>query len=273
MARTRTNDDGTVSINRIDSFVEALDGEQIENIANFEDFLLKIEDLVAREYPGVSRNALNNARGDWYESLIVLGANEYVRERESAFGLVRLPNINSFSCENLYGAEIAELIADLRNVLADEADVSLISSNPDFVVVDASLYECRDASAGTADDLEYLNEIYQSLAGECDFESIVGYCSVKSGLRPDRRLQIAHEGSLMKALYRHIQTRLWAISAPGIRYFGIAGKVKNADREALKTVATHSIVDVLGQPESAVDELFEVNSGQELIAALDVILT
>lgn len=273
MAYTRENPDGTRAINSVETFVGALDGRPVLGIVDFEQFILDAEALINAEYPQVSRGALNNVRGDWYESLILLGSSQYSRIQKTKYTLVRLPNVNSFSCENLYVEEISGLVGDLRSVLHEVADVSLISSNPDFVIISSELLNIRDTLQGKVEDIEYLGGIYRDLAGHCRFEQIAGYCSVKSGLRPDRRLQIAHEGSLMKALYRHIQTRLWAIDAPGIRYYGIAGACTDADRAALKTVATHSIVDVSSVPESAVNGLFAVNSGQQLQEALDTILS
>lgn len=272
MTYTRDNGDGKRAINRVETFVGALNGRRIQDLNDFSGVLAECADLVRGEYPQVTGGALNNARGDWYESVIALGAIEYVREHKSPYTMVNLPNISSYSCENLYIEEISGLIGDLRQVLLDSADVSLISSNPDFVIVSSALLDLDDVSAGTKEDVEYAFTLYREIDGECAFADIVGYSSVKSGLRPDRRLQIAHEGSLMKALYRHVQTRLWEIDAPGTSYYGFSMTVGNADREALKTVATHSIVDVSSKPESAVDALFAVNSGEELTAALDVIL-
>lgn len=236
------------------------------------EVLSKAEKLVKSEHPGVHQNALNKVRGDWYESLIALGASQYAIENKARLVIVPLPNVRAFSCENLYIDKISDLVVDLRKVLKKSVDVSLISSNPDFVIVPENLVELKDTSKGQVEDIEYLSSIYKKLAGQCEFSDIIGYCSVKTGLKPDRRLQIAHEGSLMKALYRHIQTRLWTIDAQGIRYFGITASCNNADRLAMKTIATHSIVDVSSVPESAVNALFAVNSGEELKEALATIL-
>ncbi len=272
MPNVTHHEDGTISVNRLEAFVVALGGRSSFDIPNFNDFIVEIEEAIREEHPDVTRGALNNARGDWYETLIALGAHEFATDTESDFAFVRLPNVNAFSCENLYVPEIAELISQLREVLRAEADVSLISSNPDFVIVSSRLVDLFDLAEVDVESIGRLNSLYETLEGQCDFNDIVAYSSVKSGLRPDRRLQIAHEGSLMKALYRHIQTRLWAIDANGIKYFGIAGSCGDADREALKTVATHSIVDVLGKPESAVDGLFQVNNPDQLRKALQEIL-
>lgn len=104
-------------------------------------------------------------------------------------------------------------------------------------------------------------------------DDIAGYLSVKASLRPDRRLQLAHEGSLMKALYTHLQTRTWTINPRGIRYFAASKKISEADIKGLKTVATHSIIDVKSSPQSAVDELFQINTVNELDHCLTVLLS
>jgi hypothetical protein len=140
------------------------------------------------------------------------------------------------------------------------------------VIVASHLVDLASIPQDIESKLKFLGNVYQQLSGMCSFDDIRGYTSVKTSLRPDRRLQICHEGSVMKALYRHIQTRLWRIDAPGVRYFGITQERNNPDLEALKTVATHSILDVAGNPESAVDNLFKANSGPELRQIFDEIL-
>src|SRR5262249_37999320 len=94
------------------------------------------------------------------------------------------------------------------------------------------------------------------------------YASVKASLRPDRRLQMPHEGSLMKALYMHLQTRLWMLSPARLKYYGIATAVTDADRQALRTVSTPSIVSVQIIPEPAVDDVYEVDSFNAGYAAM-----
>lgn len=77
----------------------------------------------------------------------------------------------------------------------------------------------------------------------------------------------------MKAIYRHIQTRLWITDTPGIKYYAVSAEIKDADLKALRTVATHSIVTVTAKPEAAVDELYAVNSGPQLSSFLHDILS
>src|SRR5262249_40959588 len=136
---------------------------------------------------------------------------------------------------------------------------------PDFVIIDCSGVKLA-ASFNEAivkiieATLDQIDTAYSKFVNQCKFEQIVGYMSVKRSLAPDRRLQIAHEGSLMKALYTHLQTRQWILNPPGIVYYGIAAKVGKADLRALKTVATASIVTVQSKPLRAVDALLAIDS-------------
>jgi hypothetical protein len=124
----------------------------------------------------------------------------------------------------------------------------------------------------TEDTINKLQETYRYFIGKCLFNNIVAYLSVKASFRPDRRLQIPHEGSLMKATYIHLQTREWVINPRGLKYYAAASKVGRADRNALKTVATHSITNVQSLPQAAVDEVFEINTVEQAHAAFSEIL-
>ena len=64
----------------------------------------------------------------------------------------------------------------------------------------------------------------------------------------------------MKALYVHLQTRLWITEPKGLVYYAMAMALNESDRKALRTVATHSITTVSSRPQSAVDEVYEVSS-------------
>ncbi|MCL4105581.1 UNVERIFIED_CONTAM: hypothetical protein GTU68_057456 [Idotea baltica] len=218
--------------------------------------------------PKITREALSNAHGDWYEWLLAISAwNTFVTNPQANLA-IPLPNISRFDVAYLYNIELTELIEDLRNKVQSVAQVQLITSNPDFVIIqrevanqminNPQLIKQFDTS-----HIEYLNSIYKDFTNSCGFEQILGYVSVKTSFRPDRRLQIAHEGSLMKAIYIHLQTRKWVISPPGLKYYAIATKVGKSDRNALRTVATHSITTVSSLPQAAVDEVFAVNSLQD----------
>jgi len=156
--------------------------------------------------------------------------------------------------------------------------VELITSNPDFVIIDTDSFDelpaifSQPITSITPDTLTMIEHAYADFIGTCSFKNIVGYLSVKTSLRPDRRLQIAHEGSLMKALYAHIQTREWIISPKGLKYYAMSMALNNSDKRALKTVATHSILTVNSLPEAAVNEAFMVNSSKTAIKSFKEIM-
>lgn len=257
------------------TFIAALKGQSVLGILSFKKFLTDAENLVRAENPNVTQGALNNVRGSWYEWLIALGFIEYRVINPNSNLLLQLPNIKRYNCAKLYEPEIYDLIQDLKQKVLDSAAVSLITSNPDFVILDNDLnIALPNIVTGNvvAENLDELCQTYLLAEHLCKLDHVLGYAAVKSSLRPDRRLQVPHEGSLMKAIYKHVQTRQWLIDAPGVKYYAIAGKINKTDTAALKTVATHSVIDVGSKPQPAVDQLFCVESGATLQQIFDQIL-
>jgi hypothetical protein len=272
---TYVNRDKTIGIHSKPSFIDALNVQSVLNLPSFRQVLIDAENLVKSENPGVSPGALGNVRGSWYEWLIALGFVEFRQKNPNSKFLLQLPNIRQYDCSKLYIERIYRYILDLRMKVSQTADVSLITSNPDFVIIDgAANISIPNITPGsvTVVDLVNLSQTFLSAEHLCLLDDITGYLAVKLSLRPDRRLQIAHEGSLMKAIYKHVQTREWLINAPGIQYYAITAEASDADRQALKTVATHSVTDVGSIPQAAVDDLFCVDSGAELEHMLGGIL-
>lgn len=225
----------------------------------------------------ITKDALNNARGDWYEWLLAISAWNYFVENKKAHFAMLTPNISQFDVAALYDEKLYGLINDLRAKVLASSSVQLISSNPDFVIIDRKLANkiFPKIEKITKIDQEAIKKIetaYKQFESLCGFDDIIGYISIKLSFRPDRRLQIPHEGSLMKAIYTHLQTREWIIKPKGIKYYAIATKVGVSDRAALKTVATHSITTVHSIPQAAVDEVFEINSLEQAKDAFEVIL-
>jgi hypothetical protein len=247
-----------------------------ENIL-FEDVLKRLDDGVKEIYPEVTKDSLKNCRGDWYEWLIAVGAWNYYVNHPRSYVVLPLPNVSQFDVMRLYTDNLYNFIEEFRRKISESASVELITSNPDFVIIDTTICGhpenfTQKLESLTPQLLEQLKEAYKFYIGGCNFNSIVGYLSVKTSLRPDRRLQMAHEGSLMKALYIHLQTRQWIIAPRGIGYYAASIKVSKTDKKALRTVATHSITTVHSLPQAAVDEAFTVNSMLEAGAMFQKIL-
>ena len=255
--------DGTYSINSAVIFCDALNNRNPMLINSFLDFLKECERLVFTEFKP-TRNALNNVRGNWYEWLIAVGyihfKNAYIDPNRH---LVQLPNIKSLDYMSLYHEDIYRFIKDLR--LKTKNYANLISSNPDFVIINnVPNLKIPNVTNVTQSTIQEIESIHNQLTGKLSFDDLIGFLSVKTSLRPDRRIQLSHEGALAKAFYEHLKGRLWKINAPGLKYYAAAMEVKNSDRSGLRTVATHSILSVNSVPEPAVNDVFEIKSGAEL---------
>lgn len=255
---------GQPQILKKEALIDILGGSLPTRGDSFTEILKKLDAGVLAVEPTVKTGALSNAHGDWYEWLLaIICWNMAAADKDLNLALL-LPNKSSLDLATLYTPPLHEMIDDLRYKVEESAGVQLVSSNPDFIFVKRQL---ADEVLGKIDpigsismkSIDLISSTYRSLIGHCSFEDILGYISVKTSLRPDRRLQISHEGSLMKALYVHLQTRDWILNPPGLKYYAMATKVGPKDRESLKTVATHSITTVSSIPEPAVDEVYEVS--------------
>lgn len=248
-----------------EALIAVRQGELPREDETYRGILADLDKAVKAKDARINDNALKKSHGDWYEWMLAVEAwNTFVRNSDKAIALL-LPNIRQFDLAKLYQDNYRDSIEDLRTKVMEASDVQLITSNPDFVILSREL--ASDVLGNVSpienysiDSINLLTNTYNQFAGKCDFDNLIGYLSVKTSFRPDRRLQIPHEGSLMKALYVHLQTRDWIINPDGLRYYAMSAQVKPVDRKALKTVATHSITSVSSTPQPAVDKLFEVNT-------------
>lgn len=247
----------------------ALNELDLDALPNFDLLIEACDELARLDDPNVTQGALNKVHGDWYEWLIAFSAWNYCSEENLDYFILPLPNISSFDCAQLYQESLSSYIFDLRRKV-EEANVSLITSNPDFVIVDRRLLGELQRPFVEIDlnTIHAIDNAYVRCAHQCDLETLKGFLSVKKSLRPDRRLQIAHEGSLMKALHSHIQTREWLINPPNLYYFAGAEKIGDADAKAFETIATHSITNVNVKPTPAIDAHFELNSTADIQAMM-----
>jgi Cfr10I/Bse634I restriction endonuclease len=260
------------------AFCTLLEGKLPEAHKLFSVLFNEFDDQVRKEDNRITREAMSNVHGDWYEWLLAVSAWNYFVRNENSHLAILLPNVVQFDVATLYEKKLNDLIIDLKNKVAEVSEVQLITSNPDFVIINRDLASEVLGPVSEIDDLtpeklRELEETYRKFIDKCNFEQIEGYVSVKTSLRPDRRLQISHEGSLMKALYAHLQTREWITSPKGLKYYAIATKITEPDRNALKTVATHSLTTVFSLPQAAVDEVYEVNTLQQASLAFSSILS
>jgi len=233
---------------------------------------------IRRDAPNISQGALSNVHGAWYEWILGFHFWNHFVENGGGILAVKLPNVSSFDVADLFEKDLRDYIFDLRQKVAKASNVELVTSNPDFFLCDVgqkNFSALRDRGPMTdysSENIVFLDNLFKSLTGFCNLDNIEGFMASKTSFRPDRRLQIPHEGSLMKAIYAHLVTRDWILSPRGLKYYAVACKVGEPDRRALKTVATHSIVTVADLPKAAVDEVFEVNDSGGLRRFLETAL-
>ncbi|MBK9983184.1 MAG: Cfr10I/Bse634I family restriction endonuclease [Chitinophagales bacterium] len=259
---------GRSTIIKDQAFFTLLDGRLPNDSDSIIDLFKQMDSQIRQQIEKITSGALSNAHGDWYEWLLAITAWNFFVNHDNCHLALLLPNVNRFKVGMLYNEELSSLIEDLRQKVLKTSQVRLVTSNPDFVIINGELARQilghREVIQNfTIDTLAAINTYYKMFIGKCNFDQIVGFTSVKTSFRPDRRLQISHEGSLMKALYTHLQTRKWIIDPAGLRYYAVATKVGTEDRKGLKTVATHSITTVSSLPQAAVDEVYEVNTLQQ----------
>lgn len=268
---------GNPQIKPKEALSELLNYEIPTNDQNLSDLFDSLDVSVITENNAVKAGALNKVHGDWYEWLLAIEFWNFRIRNNRQYLILNLPNVSQFDCSKLYNEKLFGFIDNLKQKVFEASEVELISSNPDYVIIDTSEMELDEKYSEliteiTPQTIDLLISAYEDFTHKCDFNQLIGYISVKTSLRPDRRLQLAHEGSLMKALYVHLQTREWIIEPEGLKYYAISRSINDADRRALKTVATHSITTVQSKPQSAVDDVFEINRLQDISEQMDHII-
>lgn len=230
------------------------------NPRTYEELLEKCAENARRtEQP--PQNALNNARGAWYAWIIAIDAIKYCTFNSDANYLIKLPNARQFDVHSLYVKNVWSLIDDFRKKLNSIGNVNLVTSNPDFVIINRKLRESAPIinAVLTHADIVCVDEFYREFIEICELDDVIGHMGAKTSVRPDRRIQLLHEGSLTKAIYAHLQTRLWLTQANGVKYYAVSLSWGDADIEGLRSVATHSIASASLTPQPAVDDVVEVN--------------
>lgn len=227
---------------------------------NYQSFLNACEVIALASSAGATQNALNNVRGAWYAWILAIEAIRFNAMNQNSNYLIKLPNISQFDSTLLYKQNLSDLISDFKIKLSAIGNVNLITSNPDYVIIKNTVAQAFPALPSTLSDsvLDLIDGWYRSFISQCMLDDIIGYVGAKVSVRPDRRIQLLHEGSLSKAIYAHLQTRNWLINAPGIKYYAVSMSFTDADKNGLRSVATHSIASAALKPEPAVDDVVSV---------------
>ena len=242
-------------------------------------YLKSLDELVYSFEKNITSQALSNCHGDWYEWLLNIIAWKVIARNQTNYILVSLPNVTGFSIFDLYKPEVLSMVNKLKD-RANKQGVQLITSNPDFVIINKNLFfNLNDFNFDSYLDQQQLAKMdsaYTNYIGKCALHDVIGYLSVKHSLRPDRRLQIAHEGSLMKAIYSNLCNAAYSDAPnrtyPPLKYYAATSRATEADLNGLKTIATHSLANLDAPMVTAVDEVFICSTVEEATSVFSFIL-
>lgn len=249
---------------------------------NIEDLLKSIEANVVgfAKKKGLkipSQGAFNNARGDWLELILAAYFWNAVIDRKTDMLILRLPNVAKMEFIELFDKEAQERIRSGLMRTLEEHDARLDMSNPDLIGVRVKRSELprefrKRIDCLGVDEAHMLFEAYKYLIGRCSYDSISFGVSVKTSLRGDRRYQIVHEGSIVKAFIAHLQTRYWDTSFETKFYGAVTENVSENDHEIFRTAATHSIVNVFSPSVRAVDKVYHIPTTDDVNDMIEKII-
>lgn len=220
--------------------------------------------------------AFSNTRGFWFEVFIAVHAWNYrIRHNLDDVLIVKMPNVSSFDFRRIFEEKTDRMLKQLEISLLKN-NVRLITSNPDLLIVEQEdlildEHNIPISCLGTQSIMDAVN-LYKVLENKCRWNSLKAGIGVKTSLRPDRRLQLVHEGNILKSLFAHLKMRHWN-REESFEYYGASSEIiSGADDDALQTAATHTIVNVDSLPERAVDGLYSLLTFDDIEKMLDTIL-
>ncbi len=257
-----TNSKGELQINASSTFIDAYNffcKTYTDPIPDFDVFLEYCKGLVKTENPLVKDNALNNTRGSWYQWLVALCWKKYVLSNpDEKRTLLKLPNKKTLKWHRLYVLRIQNLIDDLEHKLA-KMGITLETSNPDFIFLESDGKANQYVLPISDSLLTNIDSEFKFFEGKCEFNSMSCFLSIKTSLRPDRRLQTQHESTMIKALVAYISTRNWDMSNLRINFVVLVNTTPSKeDINSLSAIAAHSLVTPLVVPQKSVDLLTTV---------------
>jgi len=245
-----------------------------ENLDKLEQHIKKA--ALVQGIPTPNSQAFSNTRGFWFEVFIAVHAWNYrIRKDLSNILIVKMPNVSSFDFRKIFDDTTREMLNQLELSLRDH-NVRLITSNPDLLVVqqDNLITEEHNVPISCLNAQNILDAVnlYKVLENQCNWNSLTAGIGLKTSLRPDRRLQVVHEGNILKSLFAHLKMRHWNREAT-FEYYGASSEIiTGADDDALQTAATHTIVNVDSLPERAVDGLYSLLTFEDIDKMLGEIL-
>ena len=109
------------------AFFHLLNGDIPNETDLISDLFDKLDILVREREPSISREALSNVHGDWYEWLLAIVAwNSFVKNPNSHLAVL-LPNVTQLDVSKLYESDLSDLIDDLRVKVGRAGDIDHLS--------------------------------------------------------------------------------------------------------------------------------------------------
>lgn len=251
---------GQFSVNKKEAFCELVKKFPLNDSDNLKEYFENWDSHIRSIKPSITRGSLNNCHGDWYEWLIALTSWNCRQSNKIEEVALLVPNATRLDIHKLYISEVQTIVETIKEN-AKSAGVNFISSNPDFVVARVPKVEDRLLKLNeiSVNDLEFLDNYYLNLIDKTRFEDITGFLSVKTSFRPDRRLQIAHEGSSIKAMHHYIANSLTPKSQAKLFYQAVSINATRADLKALRTLAPYSMALGDKKLEPAIDNVEKID--------------
>lgn len=225
-----------------------------------------------------STGAFSNTRGLWFEVMIAIRAWNYrIKRGLDSHLIIKMPNVKTFDFRKLFDNDTREKLNQLElSLLTHKNKVRLITSNPDILIIKQKDLVRNDFNKPIKElnqkNIDDAINLYKTIEGRCKWDSVMAGIGLKTSLRPDRRLQLVHEGNILKSLFAHLKMRYWDQKAV-FKYYGAASEsISSADDDALQTAATHTIVNVNSTPERAVDEIFSLLTFEDIDKMFDKII-
>ncbi len=174
-----------------------------------------------------------------------------------------LPNANQLSFHELFESRSREYLEELFLSLEND-DIAMEMSNPDFLCVtnlpgDVARH-FSDSLVMSSGTIDRLNNACQQVIGKCHANSVPFVLTVKTSIRPDRRYQVVHEANVVKTLMAHLSGRFWDKDLYSAFYAMVVERVTESDRQVLRNPATYSLVQVSWQPVALVDDVFHIET-------------
>lgn len=259
--RYNTLDNGDMKINAATTFSDAFNSLFTPTrFPSFDSVLIQCISLVKSENPNVTTGAISNVKGAWYQWLLALAWQYFASAKSSHLRLIKLPNKKVCKWHRLYEQPITELVDDLEAKIA-ASSISLETSNPDFVLIHfEDLQTVNSVGTVTEETLAEIDNEHASYIGKVKYGRMPAFLSIKTSLRPDRRLQTQFEATMIKAIQAYFATRRWDIQTLSSKFYVVVNSVPSqSDHESLSALAAHSLVTPLVKPQKLVDLLIQVN--------------